>query len=184
MKNKKLILAVVAGLALLGAVFLWLFNSGAPKQGTKPEQVNGTENVKVKNSSLKEERDGKLVWELQIGEMEYIKKTDTNVLKDVKGKWYREDGSYLTISSEGGSVAMAKKDVVLKGKAQAALSSGGEVSADEISWLHSEDKITATGKVRIVKDDAVATADKAITDTGIENLRLEGNAEVQKGAGR
>ena len=79
---------------------------------------------------------------------------------------------------------MAKKDVVLKGKAQAALSSGGEVSADEISWLHSEDKITATGKVRIVKDDAVATADKAITDTGIENLRLEGNAEVQKGAER
>ena len=79
--------------------------------------------------------------------------------------------------------AMAKKDVVLKGKAQAVLSTGGEVSADEISWLHSEDKITATGKVRIVKDDAVATADKATTDTGIENLRLEGNAEVQKGAG-
>ena len=79
---------------------------------------------------------------------------------------------------------MAKKDVVLKGKAQAALSTGGEVSADEISWLHSEDKITAAGKVRIVKDDTVATADKATTDTGIENLRLEGNAEVQKGAGR
>jgi len=100
-------------------VFLWLFNSGVPKQETKPAEENGTENVKVLNSSLKEERDGKLVWELQIGEMEYIKKTDTNVMKDVKGKWYREDGSFLTIRSEGGSVAMAKKDVVLKGKAQA-----------------------------------------------------------------
>ena len=183
MKNKKLLLTIAAGLVLLGAVFLWLFNGGTPKQETKPEQTSGEENVKVKNSSLKEERDGKLVWELQIGEMEYIKQTDTNVLKDVKGKLYREDGSYLTINSEGGSVVMAKKDVVLKGKAQAALSTGGEVFADEISWLHSEDKITATGKVRIVKDDAVATADKAITDSGIENLRLEGNAEVQKGAG-
>ena len=184
MKNKKLILTIAAGLLLLGAVFLWLFNSGAPKQETKPADESGAENVKVLNSTLKEERDGKLVWELQIGEMEYIKKTDTNVLKDVKGKWYREDGSYLTINSDGGSVAMVKKDVVLKGKAQAVLSTGGEISADEISWLHSEDKIMATGKVRIVKDDAVATADKATTDTGIENLRLEGNAEVQKGAGR
>ena len=184
MKNKKLILTIAVGLLLLGAVFLWLFNSGTPKQETKPEQTNGAENVKVKNSSLKEERDGKLVWELQIGEMEYVKKTDTNMLKDVKGKWYREDGSYLTIRSEGGSVAMVKKDVVLTGKAHAELSTGGEVSADEISWLHSEDKITAAGKVRIVKDDTVATADKATTDTGIENLRLEGNAEVQKGAGR
>lgn len=184
MKNKKLILMIAAGLALVALLFLWLFNSGTPKENTKPEQTNGTENVKVLNSSLKEERDGKLAWELQVGEMEYIKSTDTNILKDVKGKWYREDGSFLTISSEGGSVAMTKKDVVLKGKAQAALSTGGEVSADEISWLHSEDKITATGKVRIVKDDAVATADKATTDTGIENLRLEGNAEVQKGAGR
>jgi LPS export ABC transporter protein LptC len=183
MKNKKLILTIIAGLVLLGLVFLWLFNGGVPKQETKPAEENGTENVKVLNSSLKEERDGKLVWELQIGEMEYIKKTDTNVMKDVKGKWYREDGSYLTIRSEGGSVVMAKKDVVLKGKAQAVLSTGGEVSADEIGWLHSEDKIIATGKVRIVKDDTVATADKATTDTGIENLRLEGNAEVQKGAG-
>lgn len=184
MKNKKLILAVAAALALLGAVFLWLFNSGAPKQENKPEQTNGSENLKVKNSSLKEEKDGRLVWELQIGEMEYVKKTDTNLLKDVKGKFYREDGSYLTVSSEGGSVVMTKKDVVLKGKAQAQLSTGGEISADEISWLHSEGKITASGKVRIVKDDAVATADKAMTDTAIEKLRLEGNAEVQKGAGR
>ena len=79
---------------------------------------------------------------------------------------------------------MGKKDVALKGNTHAALSTGGEVSADEIGWLHSEDKIVATGKVRIVKDDVLATADKAVTDTGMENLRLEGNAEVQKGAGR
>ena len=79
---------------------------------------------------------------------------------------------------------MAKKDVVLKGNARAELSSGGAVAADEIGWLRSEDKLTATGKVRITKDDILATADKATTDTGFENLRLEGTAEVQKGAKR
>ncbi len=183
MKNKKLILAVAAGLAVLALVFFWLLNSGVPQQDKKPENGNGAPNLRVLNSSLKEEKDGKLIWELQIGEMEYIKKTDTNILKGVKGKWYREDGSFLTISSDGGSVVMTKKDVLLKGNAHAELSTGGEVSADEISWVHAEDKITATGKVRIIKDDAVATADKATTDTGMENLRLEGNAEVQKGAG-
>lgn len=184
MLNKKLIMAIVAGAALMGLVIFWLMNSGVPKPGAKPTNGNGTENLRVLNSSLKEERDGKLVWELQIGEMEYIKKTDTNILKNVKGKWYREDGSVLTISADGGSVIMGKKDVALKGNTHAALSTGGEVSADEIGWLHSEDKIVATGKVRIVKDDVLATADKAVTDTGMENLRLEGNAEVQKGAER
>ena len=63
MKNEKLILAIAVGLALLALVFLWLFNSGAPKENTKPEQTNSNENVKVLNSSLKEEHDGKLVLE-------------------------------------------------------------------------------------------------------------------------
>lgn len=182
MKNKKGILLIAAGLALLALVVFWLMSSSGVKQGTAPEKVSNGENPRVFNSSLKEERAGKLVWELQIGESEYIKATDTNILKNVRGKWYREDGSFLTISSDGGSVAVAKKDVLLKGNAHAELSTGGEVAADEIGWFRSDDKITATGKVRISKDDILATADKATTDTGLENLRLEGTAEVQKGA--
>lgn len=64
---------------------------------------------------------------------------------------------------------------------RANLSSGGEIAADELGWLQSEDSITASGSVRLTKDDVVATADKAVTDTGMEQLRLEGNAEVRKG---
>lgn len=183
MINKKGILVIAAGFALLALVVFWLM-SGGTKQEIKPAKVGNGENPRVFNSSLKEERDGKVVWELQIGESEYIKATDTNILKNVKGKWYREDGSFLTISSDTGTVVVAKKDVVLKGNAHAELSTGGSVAAEEIGWFRSDDKITATGKVRITKDDILATADKATTDTGLENLRLEGTAEVQKGAKR
>ncbi|MEG0970628.1 MAG: LptA/OstA family protein, partial [Acidaminococcaceae bacterium] len=78
-------------------------------------------------------------------------------------------------------IVMAKKDVVLQGNVVATLSSGGKLEADQVSWLRSEDKITAQGKVRITKEDLLALADQAITDSGLEQLRLAGNAEVQKG---
>jgi|LSQX01.2.fsa_nt_gb LPS export ABC transporter protein LptC len=182
MKNKKMLLTIAAGMALLGLVVFWLMQGSAPTAPPKPPGSTDEENLRVLNSSLKEEKDGRLVWELQIGEMEYHRKTDKGTMKNVSGKWYREDGSVLSISSDGGELLLSKKDVRLKGNVRANLSSGGEIAADELGWLQSEDSITASGSVRLTKDDVVATADKAVTDTGMEQLRLEGNAEVRKGA--
>ena len=61
MINKKAILLIAAGLALIALVVFWLM-SGGTKQEVIPEKVTGGENPRVFNSSLKEERDGKVVW--------------------------------------------------------------------------------------------------------------------------
>lgn len=61
------------------------------------------------------------------------------------------------------------------------LSSGGKLTAESVRWQQTEDIITASGNVRLLKDDTLATGDKAITSSAFEKLKLEGNAEVQKG---
>ncbi|MEG1727512.1 MAG: LPS export ABC transporter periplasmic protein LptC [Acidaminococcaceae bacterium] len=181
MKNKRSFLLIAAGFVLLGLIFAWLFSSEETITKSKLGKDIKVDDMLVRNSKLKEEQNGKLLWELAIGEMVYDKATDTNQMKDVKGKWYRADGSVLELVSTGGSIVMAKKDVVLQGNVVATLSSGGKLEADQVSWFRSEDKITAQGKVRITKEDLLALADQAITDSGLEQLRLAGNAEVQKG---
>ena len=112
----------------------------------------------------------------------YDKERDVNVLKGVSGNFYQEDGSSIAIKSDAGEVDMKTRNIVLSGNAKGVFSSGGELVGDKISWSSKDQLITAEGKVRINKDDIVATAKKAIVDTVKEHLQLEGDALVQKGA--
>ena len=176
-KNKSL-LYILAGLGIFVGVMAWLF-LGESKPTEMPERKQA--NAVVKDSVLKEEHDGKLIWEMHIDEMEYDKAEDKNFLRGVKGKLVREDGSVINITSERGEVTMAKKDVILQGKVVAIVSTGGQLNAEEVSWLKAGKTVNAKGKVKITKDDMVATADKASTDTDLTQIKLEGNAEAQKG---
>ncbi|HIU63838.1 MAG TPA: LPS export ABC transporter periplasmic protein LptC [Candidatus Avacidaminococcus intestinavium] len=178
LKNKKIWQAVLAGLVLLAAVFFWLLNSGTPGVSVGITPTESGLNAKIKNSSLKEERDGKLVWELKIGEMEYNKSNNTNVLQNITGKWYREDGSFLDIKADQGSIEMESKEVVLQGNTRVILSSGGEITAEELRWQRTQDLLSADGNVRLIKEETVASADRVTTDTGMEQIKLIGNAEV------
>ena len=73
------------------------------------------------------------------------------------------------------------KDFELNDKVVAVLSSGGKLTAESIRWQQTEDVITASGNVRLLKDDTLATGDKAVTSSAFERLKLEGHAEVQRG---
>lgn len=56
MKNKKMLLTIAAGMALLGLVVFWLMQGSAPTAPPKPPGSTDEENLRVLNSSLKEER--------------------------------------------------------------------------------------------------------------------------------
>ena len=120
------------------------------------------------------EVDGKKVWEFTVEEVEQIKSSGEAVLKGVKGKIYREDGSVLEVVAGGGKVKNEAKDFELNDKVVAVLSSGGKLTAESIRWQQTED-------VRLLKDDTLATGDKAVTSSAFERLKLEGHAEVQRG---
>ena len=97
------------------------------------------------------EVDGKKVWEFTVEEVEQIKSSGEAVLKGVKGKIYREDGSVLEVVAGGGKVKNEAKDFELNDKVVAVLSSGGKLTAESIRWQQTEDVITASGNVRLLK---------------------------------
>ncbi len=183
MSKNKVIIAVLAGVAVTLAIIAWLFFGGsAPKELEVAEGVKAKLNASLKNTSLCREKDGAKLWEFTIGELINDKFTDTAVLKGVKGKVYRSDGSYIDVIADQGALKVKSNDFALEGNVKAVISTGeGELYADKVEWFQKTEKIIATGKVKMYKDEWFASADKAITTSKFEKLTLKGNAEVKKG---
>ena len=154
MKNKGLLL-IAGGIAVAAAIIAWLmFGGEAPKN---PENVvTEVASAVVKNTTVNREQDGKVLWEFSVEELESVSGSGEAVLKGVKGKIYREDGSVIDVVAGGGKIK-------------------------EIAWNQKDDVITATGKVKVVKDEHTALADKIVTSSKFEHFKLSGHAEVQKG---
>lgn len=175
-------MAIGGSILLAGAIIAWLmFGGSAPVNVNMGDGVSAKFNASLKNSVIKREKDGKMLWEFTVGEVINDKTKNQAVLKDVKGKVYRNDGSYLDITAERGSAVIDGNNFALEGKVQAVLSSGGKLLADKVAWQQDKELITASGHVQLYKDEWFASADKAITTSAFKKLKLTGNARVEKG---
>ena len=172
---------IVGAIVITGVIIAWLMLGGEAPSNNPVQKESSGANAKVRNSTLAREVDGKKVWEFTVEEVEQIKSSGEAVLKGVKGKIYREDGSVLEVVAGGGKVKNEAKDFELNDKVVAVLSSGGKLTAESIRWQQTEDVITASGNVRLLKDDTLETGEKAVTSSAFERLKLEGHAEVQRG---
>ena len=179
MKNKGLLL-IAGGIAIAAAIIAWLmFGGEAPKN---PENIaSNAVSAVVKNTTVSPEQDGRRLWEISVEALESISGSGEAVMKGVKGKIYREDGSVIDVTAGGGKINNDDKNFALDRGVKATLSTGGEITAEEISWNQKDDIITATGKVKVVKDEHTALADKIVTSSKFDHFKLSGHAEVQKG---
>lgn len=179
MKNKGLLL-IAGGIAIAAVIILWLmFGGEAPKN---PENLESdVVSAVVKNTSISREQDGRKLWEFSVEQLESISGSGEAVMKGVKGKIYREDGSVVDVVAGGGRINNDNKDFALDRGVKATLSTGGEITAQEVRWQQKDDVITASGKVKVVKDGHTALADKIITSSKFDHFKLSGHAEVQKG---
>lgn len=182
MNNKNVILAILGGIAVAAAIICWLvFGGSVPKNVELGEGVKAKFNASLKNSVIQREKDGKKMWEFTIGEIINDKVTDTAILKGIKGKVYRSDGNYIDIDAESGSMKMGTNNFALEGNVKAINSDGGKLLADKVEWIQKGERIIATGNVKLYKDEWFASADKAMTTSAFDNLKLQGNAMVEKG---
>ena len=181
MKNNKVILAIVAGLVIASSVIAWLMLGGdKPTNVNLGKGVSAQINASLKNSVIKREKDGKPLWEFTVAEVINVHEKNIAILKGIKGKLYRSDGSSFEMSADQGEVAIKKDDFSLEGHVQAKLTSGGEFSADKVTWQQKDELITAQGHVKLVKDDYIAVADEASTTSAFQSVKLKGNAKVTK----
>ncbi len=180
MKNKKMVLSVLVCLVIAGGIIAWLMLGGNKPVNVAPG-VTAQVNASLKNTVLKREQDGKKLWEFTVEEVVNDKAKNTAYLKGIKGKVYRNDGSYIDIAADKGVAEIGKNDFSLEGKVKAILNTGGELYADKITWNQKKELITATGHFKMLKDGYTATSDKAETTSAFKHLKLKGSAKVVKG---
>lgn len=182
MKNKNMIMAIAGGVLIAAAIIAWLmFGGSAPANVDLGNGVSAKLNASLKNSVISREKDGKKLWEFKVAEVINDKVKNMATLKGITGKVYRTDGSYIDITAEAGTMTLGSNDFALEGKVTAVLSSGGKLVADKVSWKQKGEVITATGNVKMDKDEYHATAKKAVTTSAFKKVKLEGDAKVEKG---
>ena len=182
MNNKNVILTILGGICMAAAIICWLvFGGTAPKNVELGDGVKAKFNASLKNSVIQREKDGQKLWEFTIGEIINDKISKMAILKGIKGKVYRSDGNYIDIDAEKGAMKMGSNDFALEGNVTAVGSDGGKLLADKVQWIQKGEKIIATGNVKLYKDEWFASADMATTTSTFKDLKLKGNAMVEKG---
>ena len=182
MNNKNVILTILGGICMAAAIICWLvFGGTAPKNVELGDGVKAKFNASLKNSVIQREKDGQKLWEFTIGEIINDKISKMAILKGIKGKVYRSDGNCIDIDAEKGAMKMGSNDFSLEGNVTAIGSDGGKLLADKVQWIQKGEKIIATGNVKLYKDEWFASADMATTTSAFKDLKLKGNAMVEKG---
>lgn len=180
-ENRKTIGMILAGLCIMGGIIFWLMQGKGkiPKPRTQAQEVAPHE---ILNSTIEETKNGKKVWELTAASMIYDKDRDVDVVKGIKGTFYQEDGTSMTVTADEGEVFLKTKKVVLTKNPKGVTSDNATLDAKTVIWDNDKQHVIGEGNVVITKDDVIAKAEKAIMDVAINYAKLDKKAMVQKGA--
>lgn len=178
--NNKAIMAIVGAIVFTVGIICWLIFGGTAKIPVG-NGVSVTVNATMKNSTITRETDGKKLWEFTVGEAISDKNRNHVVLKGVKGKLYRKNGTFIDVTADKGIAIANKNDFTLEGNVKFIGSDGAELTTDKINYKQDKEIITATGHVVMKKDIYRAYADMATTTSALENVKLKGHAKVEKG---
>ncbi len=177
MNRKTVIISIAAAVIIAAGIIAWLMFGGKPPENkTYGDGVNIQ--ATVTDTVLNRDRDGKKVWEFTVGES--LEEGNKTLMKDVKGRVFRSDGSFIDVVGERGTLFKKSNDFILEGNVDAVLSTGGKLLADKVAWNDKKETITATGNVRIYRDGWVTTGDKATTTSAFKNIKMEGNAKLEE----
>lgn len=184
MINKKALMFVSGGILIAGGIITWLFNGELPSANiSNGKGVNVKVNATMKDTVVNREKDGVKLWEFTVGELEQDRHNNKAILKGIKGKVYRKDGSYIDITADRGETTLDKKNnnFSVSGNINAIASDGGKFFADRVDYVEKTQFIKASGHVRIQKDGYAAWGDVAETTAALEKFKLKGHAKFEKG---
>lgn len=137
------------------------------------------EEMTLQELIITETKEGEKFWEIYADSGYYHKGTDTAILSDITGNFYKEGNIIMSIASPKATYNSDKKQITLQNGAKAATNKDIYIEADEICWTGSKDLIKATGNVKIIRDKQVMTvSDKSAFDTDFTNLEISGDSNT------
>ena len=163
-------------------VFAWLFWGSTVPEPT--DTTNKTESnapkAAVYNTSLNRDENGKRLWQLKVGEALQVS-DELVTAKQLDGIVYLKNGDEMYVKAEAAEFNPKKNEFLLTKGVTARLKSGGFLKADKVEWKQKENILTATGAVKVIKEDMLATAETIITSGEFKHFKLKDKAHVERG---
>lgn len=148
--TQKAILAIVVPLI---CVIVWAVFSvpTLPDKKVADEMAKKAKIMVYENNTMREEQDGKVIWELKARRTEMNGDTRSATCEGITGFFYMDDGTVVTGSAQGGGYDGKTKDVFLEGEAVIETDDGRRLTADKIIWKAAEQKAVAEGHAHLTK---------------------------------
>ena len=167
----------LAAVLLLGLIVWTVYTvPPVPEKLPSPNKL-----MKYSGNTITEEKDGKLIWELTADDMEIDVETQDVVMKDVKGKFYQEDGTVFDVTAESGTYIAKSKNMTLEPKVVITSDKDDRLSCDKLTWDYKKSVLTATGNAKFQHEDLEASGDKIQSSNGFNDFKVEGHAHIVKG---
>lgn len=173
---------VAAGMAMLFLIFAWLFwGSKVPEPTDKTKKsYNDVVQATVQNTVLDRDANGKKLWNVKAASVTQFSE-DIVTAKDLDGIIYLSNGDEMYVKAKAGKMWVKTNVFELSDGVTARLKNGGFLKAEKVQWDQPRDILTATGAVKVVKDDMLAQAEKIVTSSKLKHFKLNTKAHVERG---
>ncbi len=175
--NKQNIIVCLVLLCVAGLIY-WAY---ATRPHVEQNDSSGSKTMVYHNNTLKEEVDGKLIWECYAETMTIDQDSKMVTMENIKGTFYRDDGSSIELTAPKGTYDQEKKHIEFEENIHAESTDGMTFDTKKITWDGEQGILTCDGEVKIAKPGMSATADKAESTDAFQNFKLIGNAHMVKG---
>ncbi len=181
MNRSVYIIISCVGLFIIGIIYYYT-KTEIPR--ILPIEIKNTTksvNLTLDGTSIFEEVDGHLNWELKAETIIIDPTTKMARLNNIKGSVYPEIGGKVEFTARIAVVEPTRHDIEMEGEFNAVASDGGKFSSDKACYFTKDKHFSATGKVKVTKDYTVITGEKMESDENMTNIKIMGNAKVVKG---
>ncbi|MCI6283993.1 LPS export ABC transporter periplasmic protein LptC [Selenomonas sp.] len=181
MSNKQ---KVFIGLAVLlfACVIIWAVRT-EPQAPEKQPLETESKTMTYDGNTIKEEKNGKVIWELTSEAMTMDADTKDVDMENLTGKFYGEGESRtVTLTAKHGHYDAKTKDVTVTEEIDVKTSDGAALTCDKLIWSEKDAKLTADGNAYIKHEDMEARADKIESTNLFHHFKAIGHAHIVKGA--
>lgn len=180
MSTRTKILAATAVILII-CLIVWVVRT-TPTEPPPLEKFDPPTIMEYEGNTITEERDGVIIWELTCEKMRVDTLTQNMELIGITGKFYQHDQEKSwELKAARGIYYKTDNTVYVEGDVTIANTDGAKLTCDEMEWLSEEEKVLATGNVKISKDDMRAFGDTAYSNDNFKHFGLIGHARVLKG---
>lgn len=178
LKNKAWIYWTIVAAILAGILYYFLREEPVTEKKAEPAVSS---RMAFTGSQIKEEKDGKLVWELTAPLIEVDSKTTWVYMTDLKGTLYRPDGRKIDVTAKNAVVKPRSREIEFSGGLRMVAEDGTSLTADKGQYDSQERRIFASGAIRATQADTVLTAEELEADDRFDTIVVRKNARIVKG---